>query len=517
MMLVFVALALLLTASCSNDDPDPERPADNIILIIGDGMGPAHVEAGRIYRKGAAKLTFEGLAEHARMITSSLNAVVTDSAASASAIATGQLVNNYAVSMTHDGRELRTIFDHARDLGMATGLVTTDAIDSATPSAFVAHTPLRFSSSEIIEQMVMPGGPDVMLGGGVNWSRACIATAEDNGFRIVVDADSMNALPHTTDRVTLGLFEGSVVPLPGVEASTRVEPAGCEPPPMEAGSPATDSGAVETDAGTVVVEGGTLEMEGGTLEMEGGGLEMDGSMLGTDASVLETDGSLLEMDGGMLETNGGFDASSDDGEVDADDTEEPVVVENTDEVFLNRALVSYTQKLLTPPLARDGSQSDPTLPQMTQWALDELEGRGTGFILVVETEHTDELSHVMGSSKRHADALMPYLVSAVAELDETVELVLDWVDEQEDPNRTLIIVAADHETCGLIIDRSQTGKGTVVDATCSVGDSHSALPVDVFAQGAGVDLSDVEENTHIFRLMTRALGLYEAGMRDAGM
>lgn len=64
----------------------------NIILFIGDGMGPQQVLAAQMYH--GAPLSFESLPYQALCTTHSANASVTDSAAAATAIATGVKVNN---------------------------------------------------------------------------------------------------------------------------------------------------------------------------------------------------------------------------------------------------------------------------------------------------------------------------------------------------------------------------------------------------------------------------------------
>src|SRR5215210_4521135 len=69
----------------------------NIIFIVGDGTGPAHYTAAKILR-GAdfqiGRMPVVGL-----VTTSAANATVTDSAAAASALATGFKVNDEAVSV----------------------------------------------------------------------------------------------------------------------------------------------------------------------------------------------------------------------------------------------------------------------------------------------------------------------------------------------------------------------------------------------------------------------------------
>lgn len=83
----------------------------NVIFFIGDGMGFEHVEAARFYNGG--NLSFENLPNQGQVTTYSANNAVTDSAAAATAIATGVKVNNdvISVALPGDGRELETMLE----------------------------------------------------------------------------------------------------------------------------------------------------------------------------------------------------------------------------------------------------------------------------------------------------------------------------------------------------------------------------------------------------------------------
>jgi len=86
-------------------------PVRNVILCIGDGMGPEEVKAARLY--AGEDLFFESFTNQSSMSTESASDPVTDSAASGSAMATGQKVNNGVVSLAlpGDGSELQTVLE----------------------------------------------------------------------------------------------------------------------------------------------------------------------------------------------------------------------------------------------------------------------------------------------------------------------------------------------------------------------------------------------------------------------
>jgi alkaline phosphatase len=91
---------------------------------------------------------------------------VTDSAAAATALATGVKTYNGAISTDLEGGRLPTILEAAKEAGKAAGIVTTCQITDATPAAFGAHVPNRADHSEIARQYIEASGIDVILGGG---------------------------------------------------------------------------------------------------------------------------------------------------------------------------------------------------------------------------------------------------------------------------------------------------------------------------------------------------------------
>jgi alkaline phosphatase len=139
-----------------------EKPK-NIIYLIGDGMGVTQVSAA-LFEK--APLNFERFKIMGLHRTSSLDALVTDSAAAGTALATGEKTNNGMLGMTPDGRSLKNLMEYAREKGKATGLVVTVILPHATPAAFSSHTESRKNYNEIALQQATAGF-DVLIGGGL--------------------------------------------------------------------------------------------------------------------------------------------------------------------------------------------------------------------------------------------------------------------------------------------------------------------------------------------------------------
>jgi alkaline phosphatase len=183
--------------------PLPDAPFDNVILMIGDGMGWGQINATKKWLGTSANLTMEELSYLGDIETYSLDASVTDSAAAATALATGNRTNNNMVSMLPDGQVLTTILEAAEALGKATGLVTTTPLYHGTPGPFSAHVPSRYQYGTIAQQQLTKG-IEVLLGGGLDSYSAHLGAAIAKGYHIVENRTDM--LASVTEDYLLGLF-----------------------------------------------------------------------------------------------------------------------------------------------------------------------------------------------------------------------------------------------------------------------------------------------------------------------
>jgi alkaline phosphatase len=150
----------------------PGTTPRSVIFINGDGMSTAARTAGRLYLAGQdGQLEMDQLPVGGWLTTDPHDpkSAITDSAAGASAWATGQKTYNGAISVDVDRNPLPTIGQDAKAAGRATGLVTTAQVTDASPAAFFAQTPDRAQQSEIARQYLDVSKPDVILGGGEDW------------------------------------------------------------------------------------------------------------------------------------------------------------------------------------------------------------------------------------------------------------------------------------------------------------------------------------------------------------
>jgi len=134
----------------------------NIIVFVGDGAGVSYWTAAGFAADNLAVSEFRtvGLVN-----TESSSSKVTDSAAAATAFASGVRTYNGAIGVDPDTVPVPNVFELAREKNKSTGLVATSSITHATPAAFVAHTASRQMHNEIARQMA-EFGVDVVLGGG---------------------------------------------------------------------------------------------------------------------------------------------------------------------------------------------------------------------------------------------------------------------------------------------------------------------------------------------------------------
>ncbi|MCW8875724.1 MAG: alkaline phosphatase [Kangiellaceae bacterium] len=162
-----------------NSNSDHQSPK-NIIFLVGDGMGPAAVKAYRMFKDDPntpweEKMTFDDyLVGSVNTNAIDLKENITDSAASATAYATGKKTFNGALSIDGKGNHFFTVIEKAKQANKSTGLVVTSEVVHATPAAFVAHHPDREQKKVIAKQYFenqQNGKPivDVILGGGTKY------------------------------------------------------------------------------------------------------------------------------------------------------------------------------------------------------------------------------------------------------------------------------------------------------------------------------------------------------------
>ena len=135
----------------SFESDQKDETVKNIILMIGDGNGLTQISATALANNGELSLT--QLKSIGFLKTQSADDFTTDSAGAGTALATGKKVPNRAIGTTIDGSRLDNITELLSKKGFVSGIVTTDEISGATPSAFYAHQKDRSMSQEIMDDL----------------------------------------------------------------------------------------------------------------------------------------------------------------------------------------------------------------------------------------------------------------------------------------------------------------------------------------------------------------------------
>ena len=138
---------------------DEAEEITNVIIMIGDGMGFNHLNSTEAVH-GVDLTILNGFQYYGSQHTRSASSSVTDSAAGGTALATGgRTVNGYIGVYPSDPLGAlavpASVTDVAMKYGKATGIVTSDSIMGATPSAFSAHVRDRDLGEEIFAQQVV--------------------------------------------------------------------------------------------------------------------------------------------------------------------------------------------------------------------------------------------------------------------------------------------------------------------------------------------------------------------------
>ena len=137
----------------------------NVVLMIADGVGLGHLSTVSTILNGpGGGLAVETAPVTGLVRTWASNDLVTGSAASASAMATGIKTRRKMISKNEDGSENRTLIEAAAAHGLSTGVVTTSGLADATPAAFLSHSSNRYEFRSILEQ-ILQSDAEVLIGG----------------------------------------------------------------------------------------------------------------------------------------------------------------------------------------------------------------------------------------------------------------------------------------------------------------------------------------------------------------
>jgi len=190
-----------------------QQTAKYVFLFIGDGMGDNQVYATELYKASLSgqgiytPLSFSQFPVQSYMTTYFADNLITDSSASASAMATGEKTNNHMVSIDPVTMiKQETIAEKAKKAGYKVGILSTVTIDHATPACFYAHQKSRGDYDEIALQLPLSNF-DYFAGGGVHTigtksdKKSIANKMEKYGYKYVTDVKEIKRLKQGDSKI----------------------------------------------------------------------------------------------------------------------------------------------------------------------------------------------------------------------------------------------------------------------------------------------------------------------------
>ncbi|MDN5289089.1 MAG: alkaline phosphatase [Mucilaginibacter sp.] len=186
------------------------KKVKNIILCIGDGMGLSQIYS--TYTANRGQLNIFQMQNIGFSITNSADAYITDSAAGATAFASGQKTDDRAIGVDPSGKPLKSLADYSAEAGKKTADIVVCELTDATPAAFYAHESERSNYTSIANQII--NSPvDIFLGSAykdftvaVN-GETPIDKMKKRGYTIIRNFNDFLNTPATR---ILGLMDDSV-------------------------------------------------------------------------------------------------------------------------------------------------------------------------------------------------------------------------------------------------------------------------------------------------------------------
>ena len=175
----------------------------NIILLIGDGTGLNQITLSRMAISGVnSRLYIDQLPYSGISLTHSADNIITDSAAAATAWATGTKTKNKFISVTPNEKVLTSLTEAIFKKGYLSGIVATSSITHATPAAFYTHVNNRYKEKKIASQL-QNSNINIAFGGGLNFFDL---SATNDQIKYIYDLDELKNINTSSKRI-IGLFD----------------------------------------------------------------------------------------------------------------------------------------------------------------------------------------------------------------------------------------------------------------------------------------------------------------------
>lgn len=234
---ILTLVTATLIASFNHADAastEKQSSPKNIIMVVADGMGPVYTTAYRYFNDDPATEAVETtlfdkyLVGMASTYPAPVSGYVTDSAAGATALATGVKSYNKAISVDVNKKPLLTVLEQAKMQGMKTGVVVTSQVNHATPASYLSHNESRHNYNEIADTYVDATINDqfkfdVLLGGGwryfIREDRNLVEEFKKQGVQYIDNYQQLSSLNNNSP--ALGLFGDKGLPYSLDDTNTK--------------------------------------------------------------------------------------------------------------------------------------------------------------------------------------------------------------------------------------------------------------------------------------------------------
>jgi len=191
---IFAALVAMILLSISLSAKGPKY----VFYFIGDGMGINTVYGTELYNAALAgqkepqSLLCTSFPYRGFITTFSANSLVTDSSAAGTALACGVKINNGVMGRTPGGENLVSVARKAKSAGFGAAVISSVAVNHATPAAFYSNADSRSEYYNIAMQLIENERIDFAGGSGFlndkeGGCELLIQKARDNGWNVVTD------------------------------------------------------------------------------------------------------------------------------------------------------------------------------------------------------------------------------------------------------------------------------------------------------------------------------------------
>ncbi|MBR2063911.1 MAG: alkaline phosphatase [Bacteroidales bacterium] len=202
------------SASFTSEAKKKDEKAKYIFLFIGDGMGATHVATAESYlshlqgKLGGEMLTMSQFPYYGTATTYSANKGITDSSAAGTAISCGVKTYNGGLGVDAEGNAARSITYDLKEDGYKIGVMSTVAINHATPGAFYASSNSRNDYYDISTQIVKTGFEFFAGSGFIDFrgkrgedKEAIDVYLEKNGYEVTYGIDEFKRDAQGKDKV----------------------------------------------------------------------------------------------------------------------------------------------------------------------------------------------------------------------------------------------------------------------------------------------------------------------------